>query len=172
MSKKRNGDEANKPPAESQYTPEVDTSVAKQVEAAVAVMTKVPEAKPQQEVLPSDPDLEDVPQEGVDAYYAIMDAARAEAATLRKSAVNTIAVADQFKLDMLKMVDNIVNPMVIAAMDYQALAERTADRILSEARQQADIAIAFTKRLKGMSDAVRKHANGEEDNGGQQQNSG
>lgn len=130
---------------------------------AVEMATKSAEAPlppaPQLEV-PTQPDLTAATLHGRDAFLAIMEAAQLEADMLRKSSVNAIAVAEQFKVDMYAMVDKMCQPVLVASMEYQQLVDSTADNILREARRMGDVALGFTSRLKGMSDSVREHAKG------------
>lgn len=165
-------------PPQAELPPVVDNPerAAEHGESAVAeAMTKAPEpakveAAPAE--APPEPDLATATAQGTEAFLAIMEAAKLAASDARQSAANAIAVADKFKADMYAMVDRMCQPMLVAAMEYQQLVNRTSENIIREAQAQGQTALTFTKRLKGMTDAVRQHANGDEDHGSTRRSEG
>lgn len=106
-------------------------------------------------------DLASAPALGQEAYHALMDAANQQVEYLRSSGLSAIKVADDFRTHCLRMVEDICSPVVTSAMEFQQLCNKTADDVLKEASMQAERAVAFTTRLKDMSQAVSDTANGE-----------
>lgn len=107
------------------------------------------------------PAVEEAPVRGQRAYYSIMQEAEQQAKYLLDSGNRTVEIADAFKATCLKNVADICDPVVEASLLLRQTYQNTAERVVAEAKKQAEAAVRFTKRLNDMSHAVYDTANGQ-----------
>lgn len=101
-------------------------------------------------------DVEAAPKQGQEAYHALMEAAQIQADDFRKLGVLAMRQTDAFKDQCRKLIDDLCDPMVVEAMKFQQLTDKTAEHVMDQAKNHAEKAVLFTQWLKEMSDAIRR----------------